>query len=109
MHVTNGFPLGCPLPLTGWHYKFCRNTEGTDITLPGVQTSLLLLLAATPTKLIIVLLGGSAMTGFEAIDGVHAGTVSYSAPYLSLRISNYEFCHSTDDGIFIPLPQPSLL
>jgi hypothetical protein len=28
MHVTNGIPLGCPLPLTGCHRKLRSNTEG---------------------------------------------------------------------------------
>jgi hypothetical protein len=29
MRAATTIPLGCPLPLTGWHYIFRRDTEGT--------------------------------------------------------------------------------
>jgi hypothetical protein len=41
MCATNAIPLGCALPLTGWHCKLCPNTEGrTDVGTDGTGTML---------------------------------------------------------------------
>jgi hypothetical protein len=42
MRVANGIPLGCPLPLTGWHCKLRRNTEGCGTTVATLTLPLTL-------------------------------------------------------------------